>query len=1062
MRSTLETPAEVRVAVVPVSARTRPAEFGRFFGLVAQHAAVDLREVASFYQERQKSPLQHLQFQGHLRFRFTTDLRGGGALEELMMHRKTFGVIGVCHGPDVGDLGAAHDAFVAAARASTDSRVLRCLVFNPSEGQLAQDTSARKHLITFPKKPWAELRYHVHTIMLDFAAAVLMDLEQRILNANLGSVMMSSAFDVVTTLVGTAAGAKVADPGEAQMEKVRQVDGAGGSKALEKKKHLGRLQKTIADLCLLAGSPRDALQHYNTAQELARLTEDPVWLASILEGTACAVVLQAMPALGYDDAAFTGEVVGDVVELYRESLQLYRRHRFETLEIRALMKLTSFLATTKLPDAQRGLRGGFLRDMILLAPKLADPYDQLLVYLEIAFIFRRLGSPRKVSLWLYKAVLLSRELNTGSLPSVLCPLHDFLAKLPGLAEGGDRATPRALERAIAAGDQWEVVRYSLLEGLFDEAARVGHPAEVQHFGHRLLAEYGGLAPLAVQELVLDCMAEEGGRVALSAPAEAPAVLALEYVDVAAMPAISRLYPLQVVQAADHGPFLYTPFAKQRAAQDRPDQCCLKGEILQLELRVTNPCAVPLRVQRIRLTSTMPKSLAEPAAFTIGAGETRPLRLAFTPLQLGPFRFSGCHVEALGMSWTLAVAGPALPQFEAIEDAPLLLSHLDGAATDDGALELLAGEERTLHVRLTNVSHVAAKVLSLSCSSGRGLAKAVRTELEKDHVPRVLAPAAAARFQVRLRALPLAPGAAALPEGDLDVLVTYCSAAGDHPAAYCRKIALKSAVGVRPGPAVAVVGEVARRGGRVLAQLQVANPGPAALDVLAVRGWGFGPRPDRPLRFRSLRGLGARVPPHGHASLPLMSEEAAGEVAEEAAAGDGDGGGAPPAEVAELPAFEVAWSASAGETAGRRGRAHCWSGELAREAAAGRVRVAVAHAEVSRSAQGEPFAAVLRFDLEVENVGRRPVEAALGVALRRGGGGGWEGRRSPESSEQVLIAGTARGVRAALAPGEALPFSFTAMFLEPGRYAACCFPDAAVGGAGADVRVEQVGGGAVVV
>ena len=43
-----------------------------------------------------------------------------------------------------------------------------------------------------------------------------------------------------------------------------------------------------------------------------------------------------------------------------------------------------------------------------------------------------------------------------------------------------------------------------------------------------------------------------------------------------------------------------------------------------------------------------------------------------------------------------------------------------------------------------------------------------------------------------------------------------------------------------------------------------------------------------------------------------------------------------------------------------------------------------------------------------------------------------------------------------------PFSFTAVFLEPGRYAARCFPEAAVGGARADVRVEQVGGGAVVV
>jgi hypothetical protein len=60
-----------------------------------------------------------------------------------------------------------------------------------------------------------------------------------------------------------------------------------------KKRRLGRVQKTIGDYCLLAGSPVDANAHYSTALELSRLTADYFWYAGALEGSVCALLVCA-------------------------------------------------------------------------------------------------------------------------------------------------------------------------------------------------------------------------------------------------------------------------------------------------------------------------------------------------------------------------------------------------------------------------------------------------------------------------------------------------------------------------------------------------------------------------------------------------------------------------------------------------------------------------------------------------------------------------------------------------------------------------------------------------
>lgn len=57
-----------------------------------------------------------------------------------------------------------------------------------------------------------------------------------------------------------------------------------------RKRRFGRLQKARGDVALLAGSPADASEHYGTAVELLRPSQDFVYCAAALEGRAHALV----------------------------------------------------------------------------------------------------------------------------------------------------------------------------------------------------------------------------------------------------------------------------------------------------------------------------------------------------------------------------------------------------------------------------------------------------------------------------------------------------------------------------------------------------------------------------------------------------------------------------------------------------------------------------------------------------------------------------------------------------------------------------------------------------
>ena len=111
--------------------------------------------------------------------------------------------------------------------------------------------------------------------MHDFAACMLGALEAWMLNASPAMASLSTLVDTPEfTGMATAPYAAEDDGGRI-------------------KRKYARLQKAMGDYSLLAGSPLDAVDHYNTAVELGRAALDWTAAASAMEGYAAAKLLHA-------------------------------------------------------------------------------------------------------------------------------------------------------------------------------------------------------------------------------------------------------------------------------------------------------------------------------------------------------------------------------------------------------------------------------------------------------------------------------------------------------------------------------------------------------------------------------------------------------------------------------------------------------------------------------------------------------------------------------------------------------------------------------------------------
>lgn len=174
------------------------------------------------------------------------------------------------------------------------------------------------------------------------------------------------------------------------------------SDEVNKKRKLGRVQKTMGDYCLLAGSPSDAIAHCLAAIELARLTGDLLWHAGAIEGHVCALVLERS---GVRDEPLETEVVHS---LYLDVIQLYHRATALTFELEATLKLARFLCKKEMVRNVVELITGAVEG----TKSLMDASDRLVVNVKAARIFDALRYKQKAALYAQQVALLYKQQNS--------------------------------------------------------------------------------------------------------------------------------------------------------------------------------------------------------------------------------------------------------------------------------------------------------------------------------------------------------------------------------------------------------------------------------------------------------------------------------------------------------------------------------------------------------------------------------------------------------------------------------------------------------------------------
>ncbi|CAI5461664.1 unnamed protein product [Closterium sp. Yama58-4] len=595
----IESASVIRVVVLQVGEITASA-FRTYSSLIMKHRVMPLQGVFGYYKEHQKSPFSHQPWTtGSLRFNFILGGSSRSPWQEFVAQRKIHGVIGVCHCPRMPDTAAAYEEFVLACKAYPLAQVKRCIAFDPNTEQLAEEDPQRRNLVILSGADQQRLEALLVSVMHDFAACVLMALESWVLHVDPIAAIFLSPLD---------------NPNVTPNEDAARL----------KKKRLARIQKAIGDYCLLAGSPLDARSHYGTAIELGRLTNstDPLWLAGALEGHVSTLAPPCAPPLFLTSTAHgSKEMVRDVVYLEAQAPK----------KIAFPCPFPCHLCSPRPSIVAHGSKE-MARDVVdLLAQAvetgrgLQNPSDLLVLYIEVARIFQQLGYERK-------AAFFTRQ----------------VAKLYEQQESRFAAVSALQVSAALLRLQME-----LLSDMLAVAVRAGEPLAAWAAAARLLRGFYPLILPQSQESLAQALTSASER--LPAGTRCPD-LALPFVRFHAFATAPQ--QTQVVKrtrgkrdwwvgAGGGGPFIYTPFTT-RAANVKPDMVWIVGEVAQVIIELSNPCACAVDIESIYLNvdgdfQPFPASLSlRPNTYS------HLLTLSGLPRSPGVITVLGCFLQSFGV------------------------------------------------------------------------------------------------------------------------------------------------------------------------------------------------------------------------------------------------------------------------------------------------------------------------------------------------------------------------------------------------------------------------------
>ncbi|CAD7698253.1 unnamed protein product [Ostreobium quekettii] len=702
---TVFTCAENRVALIPAGNVPKDVMVD-YCELLESYRHVELLSARSFYHERQKSPLKHLQWgQGAMHFSFVQGDKALQATPMTALHgcRSIVGVIGICHCPHAPDISEAYADFEKMAQQFPSAVALRCFAFEPLEDEVNKDNLQKEFLIMFPPGDRSQVEQHLEVLMHDFAACVLMGLQQQMLNKSISEMKLQTYVDLPDF------------SGYMSVEDARQK--LGSEEEVKHRRRHTRLEKLLADLSMLAGSPGDAAEHYNTCIELSKMCGDSVWGAAALEGMAEAKVLQALldgdglprsrsKAALYKESSREAEIPDSpespmsramretstcgfggvslwkvlkatrnleqqVRGYYMQAYQTYQKRGIVPLQIEVELKRARFVAGLYGHRA-RGEASDLLTQVMEQWPQLALEEDRVNVAVEAAQVLGMVGAVRKRAWLIWQALEMVRTLQRDD--STLLKMALKSLEPPGDPENQDMRSSRpgqwSLSKCALPHRHWASLHKATLEALLSAASKAGEFVYVWEAAAALLRGHHTVIAQEHQHMLLEALVHAAEHMDAAAkrrpgPGPPPLFQVRNFVPLAVELVAAKV--MTSWQSSDkgvegNGPFIFNPFGKREQAQKEEVPQWIVGEECSLEVYIANPCAIQLKVDRLSLSAEameVPEGngasvkVAQPVPVAVVLpGRTKPTRvtLALIPLVTGTFHIVGCNVTVFGVTW----------------------------------------------------------------------------------------------------------------------------------------------------------------------------------------------------------------------------------------------------------------------------------------------------------------------------------------------------------------------------------------------------------------------------
>ncbi|VFQ82365.1 unnamed protein product [Cuscuta campestris] len=767
----IETSCMIRVAVLPIGSIPIPL-FRDYTSMLVRHRTISLSSISSFYTEHQKSPFSHQPWDsGSLQFKFMLGGSPASPWEDFQSNRKILAVLGICHCPSSPDLHSVAEQFTSSCRGYSSSLVQRCFAFCPGDSQLEDESYKGSNIVLFPPADRQTQEFHLQTMMQDIAASLLMEFEKWVLQAESGGTILKTPLDSQASL---------------SSEEVIKA----------KKRRLGRAQKTIGDYCLLAGSPVDANAHYSTALELARLTGDFFWYAGAMEGSVCALLIDRM---GQRDPVLEEEVkyrYNSVILHYRKSFIQDNAQRVSPLsfELEATLKLARYLC-----------RWDLAKEVVELltvaadgAKSLIDASDRLILYIEIARLFGKLGYQRKAAFFSRQVAQLylqqENRLAATSATQVLAMTTKAYRVQSRASSQHQHAICQASGPSHVDGgkmhhnwivslfeSQWSTLQMVVLREILLSSVRAGDPLAAWSAAARLLRSYYPLITPAGQNGLASALSNSSERLPSGTRCADPA---LPFIRLHSFPLNSSQQDIVKrnpskeawwAGSAPSGPFIYTPFSKGESTQNKQELIWVAGEPVQVLVELANPCGFDLIVDSIYLSAHSENFDAFPVSVNLPPNSAKVITLSGIPTKVGPVTIPGCIVHCfgvitehffkevdnllLGAAQGLVLSDPfrccgspklkniSVPNISVVTPLPLLMSRVAGT---DGAIILYEGEIREVQITLANAGTVPVEQAHISLSGkNQDSVISIAYETMKSSLP--LKPGAEVTISVTLKA-----------------------------------------------------------------------------------------------------------------------------------------------------------------------------------------------------------------------------------------------------------------------------------------------------------------------